>query len=106
MKPTTTKIILEAAYFSPQTIAQTCQKLKTKTESSLRFERGIDQSLIPLAFQKACQLLVTLADAKITYQPVITKQKNRTNPTISLKLDFVTRKIGVSLCLPKSKIGY
>lgn len=98
IKPTTTKIILEAAYFSPQTIAQTCQKLKTKTESSLRFERGIDQSLIPLAFQKACQLLVTLADGKITYQPIITKQKNRTNPTISLNLDFVTRKIGVSLC--------
>ncbi|ABC65251.1 phenylalanyl-tRNA synthetase beta chain [Aster yellows witches'-broom phytoplasma AYWB] len=98
IKPTTTKIILEAAYFSPQTIAQTCQKLKNKTESSLRFERGIDQNLIPLAFQKACQLLVTLANAKITYQPTITKQKIRTNPTISLDLDFITRKIGFSLC--------
>ncbi len=98
IKPTTTKIILEAAYFSPQTIAQTCQKLKTKTESSLRFERGIDQSIIPLAFKKACQLLVTLANAKITYQPTIKKQKIRTNPIISLDLDFITRKIGVFLC--------
>ncbi|WP_024563491.1 phenylalanine--tRNA ligase subunit beta [Candidatus Phytoplasma tritici] len=103
IKPTTTKIILEAAYFSPQTIAQTCQKLKTKTESSLRFERGIDQSLIPLAFQKACQLLVTLTNAKITYQPAITKQKIRTNPIISLDVDFITKKIGVPLCATQIK---
>ncbi|WP_349401748.1 phenylalanyl-tRNA synthetase beta chain [Candidatus Phytoplasma solani] len=96
IKEDTKKIILECAYFKPETIAKTSHKLKIKTMSSLRFEKGIDPSLIPLVLQKACNLLMTLADGKITYQPISQKKEELKLKTIDLSLDFVKEKIGIS----------
>ncbi|MGH8995047.1 MAG: phenylalanine--tRNA ligase subunit beta [Acidimicrobiales bacterium] len=38
----TTRVLLEAAYFDPMTIARTSKRLKLRTEASARFERGTD----------------------------------------------------------------
>ncbi|MBP5835720.1 phenylalanine--tRNA ligase subunit beta [Candidatus Phytoplasma meliae] len=99
----TKSIILEAAYFIPETIIKTTQKLKIKTESSLRFERGIDPNLIPLALQKACSLLISLADAKITSQPVQQKKQELKAKPITLHLDYVQQKTGISFSLSQIK---
>ena len=40
----TTRVLLESAYFTPQSIAQTGQKLMIASDSRQRFERGIDPS--------------------------------------------------------------
>ena len=40
--PTTTRVLLEVAYFVPMAIARTSKRLGLRTEASARFERGCD----------------------------------------------------------------
>lgn len=61
----TTKVLLEAAYFEPKRIAKTSKRLNLKSDASLRFERGIDDTRVQLGMDLATKLLVELADARV-----------------------------------------
>ncbi|HTX64049.1 MAG TPA: phenylalanine--tRNA ligase subunit beta, partial [Acidimicrobiales bacterium] len=53
----TTRVLLEAAYFSPMAIARTSKRLGLRTEASARFERGCDPWGIDRAADRFCELL-------------------------------------------------
>jgi phenylalanyl-tRNA synthetase beta chain len=53
----TTRLLLEAAYFSPMAIARTSKRLGLRTEASARFERGCDPWGIDRAVARFCELL-------------------------------------------------
>jgi phenylalanyl-tRNA synthetase beta chain len=57
IKDTTTRVLLEAAYFSPMAIARTSKRLGLRTEASARFERGCDPWGIDRAVDRFCELL-------------------------------------------------
>ena len=40
----TNSVLLESAYFDPAAISKTSRKINLKSESSLRFEKGIDMN--------------------------------------------------------------
>ena len=61
----TKNIFLEAAYFDPVSIRKTSKKEGLNTDSSFRFERGIDPNYTILALKKACELFKELANATI-----------------------------------------
>ena len=46
---TTTRVLLEAAYFAPMAVARTSKRLGLRTEASARFERGCDPAGIERA---------------------------------------------------------
>jgi phenylalanyl-tRNA synthetase beta chain len=54
---TTSRVLLEAAYFVPMAIARTAKRLALRTEASARFERGCDPAGIDRAAARFCQLL-------------------------------------------------
>ena len=54
---TTTRVALEAAYFSPMAIARTSKRLGLRTEASARFERGCDPWGIDRAADRFCELV-------------------------------------------------
>ena len=54
----TSRVLLEAAYFSPMAIASTSKRLGLRTEASVRFERGCDPEGIERAVARFCQLVV------------------------------------------------
>jgi phenylalanyl-tRNA synthetase beta chain len=54
----TTRILLECAYFEPTTVRRTSKKLGLHTESSHRFERGIDPGATRTNAAYAIQLLL------------------------------------------------
>lgn len=58
---TTTSILLESAFFKPAAIRKTSKRLGLHTESSHRFERGIDIDNVTRALDKAASLIVELA---------------------------------------------
>lgn len=62
---TTKNIFLEAAYFQPVSIRKTSKKEGLNTDSSFRFERGIDPNITILALKKAGQLFQELTQGKI-----------------------------------------
>ncbi len=54
---TTIDIVIEAAYFNPTSIRQTARHLGLSTDSSYRFERGIDPAGVSYALIRALQLI-------------------------------------------------
>ena len=54
---TTTRVLLETAYFDPMAIARTSKRLGLRTEASARFERGCD----PWAIDRAARPLLRAA---------------------------------------------
>jgi phenylalanyl-tRNA synthetase beta chain len=58
---TTTAILLESAFFKPAAIRKTSKRLGLHTESSHRFERGIDIDGVGRALDRAACLIVELA---------------------------------------------
>jgi phenylalanyl-tRNA synthetase beta chain len=62
---TTQNILLEAASFDPISIRVASKKIGLRTDSSLRFEKGIDISLIPECLDEAATMIASLSGGKI-----------------------------------------
>jgi phenylalanyl-tRNA synthetase beta chain len=60
----TTTVLLEAATFNGPSVRRTAQRLKMRTEASLRFEKGLSAELPLLAARRAVQLMVELAGGR------------------------------------------
>lgn len=61
----TKNILLESAYFEPQNIRITSKKLNIQTESSYRFERGMNRNQLLYSLNRATNLIVELAGGEI-----------------------------------------
>lgn len=61
----TKDVIIESAYFNPKSIRRTSKKLGLSTESSYRFERGVDYKNTLVAANRAAQLIAELAGGEI-----------------------------------------
>ncbi|HEY0043111.1 MAG TPA: phenylalanine--tRNA ligase subunit beta [Allosphingosinicella sp.] len=59
--PETTDILIECAYFDPEHIARTGQKLALTSDARSRFERGVDPAFLDTGLAVATQLAVDLA---------------------------------------------
>ena len=57
----TTRILLESAHFAPEAITGRARRLKLHTESSRRFERGVDPRLPLQATHRATELILKYA---------------------------------------------
>lgn len=57
----TTRVLLECAYFDPTTVRKSSKRHALHTDSSHRFERGIDAGATRLHLERATQLLVSVA---------------------------------------------
>ncbi|HIJ89662.1 MAG: phenylalanine--tRNA ligase subunit beta [Desulfobulbaceae bacterium] len=61
----TCDILLESACFSAIGIRRTAGRLNMSTESSYRFERGVDPQGVPKAMERAVQLMAALGSGEI-----------------------------------------
>jgi phenylalanyl-tRNA synthetase beta chain len=61
----TTNVLLESAYFTPQVVRRTARQFGIDTESSYRFERGVDVENVLIASNRACQLIQELTGGKL-----------------------------------------
>jgi phenylalanyl-tRNA synthetase beta chain len=66
----TTEILLEAAYFERMGIARTSKRLRLRSESSARFERGIDPNGVGDHAERAMQLFAEVAAARVAKEAV------------------------------------
>jgi len=53
----TATILIEAASFSPDSVRKTSKKLGLRTESSMRFEKGVPAELSRVAVDRVCKLI-------------------------------------------------
>ncbi len=67
---TTTDLVLECAYFQPTRIRRTRRALGLSSESSYRFERGIDMLAMPDALGRAIDLIRAVAGGEVREAPI------------------------------------
>jgi phenylalanyl-tRNA synthetase beta chain len=60
----TTDVLIECAYFDPNTIRRTSARLKLMSESSYRFERGTDPGVLPEVAARAATMMVDLGGGR------------------------------------------
>lgn len=61
----TKNILLESAYFDPSTVRKTSRKTGLKSESSYRFERGVDPNGVTRALDRAAALIAELSGGQV-----------------------------------------
>jgi len=91
----TTKILLESAFFDPLCVRKTSRRLNLLSESSSRFEKGIDPGKLKKAMEFATTLYVKLARGQVVglFSFFDTTSKKPNNVNLSLeKLNSVTGK--------------
>lgn len=93
----TTRVLIESAYFDPTGIRRSSKKLGLRSESSFRFERGIDPEGTVRALDRAAQLMAQVGGGAIAkgridvyprpYQPVnLAIRVERTNRFLGTEL--------------------
>jgi len=90
----TTSIFLESAYFNPISIRKSAKRHGLNTDSSFRFERGIDPNITEYALKRAALLIQDLAGGEITSDVIDIYPKKIENFQVRLSFDNAKRLIG------------
>jgi len=94
----TRHLFLESAWFRPETISSRARSQGLQTDSSQRFERGVDPDLQQRAMERATSLLLGIVGGKPG--PVIEQTARRHLPraaSIALRVDRVERLLGMNV---------
>ncbi|NBC65261.1 MAG: phenylalanine--tRNA ligase subunit beta [Bacteroidetes bacterium] len=93
----TTKILIESAYFNPSSIRKTSKSLALQTDSSYRFERGIDPSIQQKAAWRAAELIAELTGGTIN-QNIVDVHPVKTEPIeVPLRVSRINHLLGTEL---------
>ncbi len=93
----TVNIFLEAAYFNPISIRKTAKALDMRTESSLRFERGIDPNGVIEALNRAAALMQELGEGELTQGYIDVHPDPVREKTIRFRANRINEWLGTSL---------
>ncbi len=100
----TTELFLESAFFSPDTIAGQARQYGLHTDSSHRFERGVDFSLASQAMERATQLLLDIVGGSAgSVIKVVNNEKLPDRAPVELRQSRIKRLLGVEI--PSKKIS-
>lgn len=93
----TTDIFLESAFFNPRHMAGVARRYGLCTDSSQRFERGVDPSIQLRALERASELLLSIVGGKAG--PVTRAEQPGMQAPVSISFDsaLVERLTGVSI---------
>ncbi len=93
----TTKILLEDAYFNPVSVRNTSRRLALPSESSFRFERIVDIEMIDWASQRTAQLITQLAGGKVAAGLVDIYPGKNQPKTVILRLSRLRKLLGIEI---------
>ncbi|EEF26370.1 phenylalanyl-tRNA synthetase beta chain, putative, partial [Ricinus communis] len=96
----TTDVFLESAYFSPNAIAGRARRLGLSTDSSYRFERGVDFAATRQCLERATQLILDICGGDAG---AITEQSAQlpTRHAVGLRLNKAVDVLGIPLTQDK-----
>ena len=94
----TKNILLESAYFDPILIRRTSRKLGLSTDSSYRFERGVDFPMVEQGAARALEMILDHAGGNIVqHNKAIAQAKKSSGKTIGLKHKEVESFLGANV---------
>lgn len=97
IESTTTSILLESAFFKPAAIRKTSKRLGLHTESSHRFERGIDIDGVGRALDRAASLIVELSGGVLAKGAIDVYPGKGDRASIMFRPEKANELIGINL---------
>lgn len=84
---TTTSIIIESANFDAISVRKTAQRLSSRTDAAMRFEKGLDPNLCSIALNKVVEI-IKKSQSKIGLNYEIVSEGHFKNEEKSIKLNL------------------
>ncbi len=94
---TTTDLVLESAFFKPTGIRWTSKKLGLSSDSSYRFERGVDPRGVLSAARRAIDLILDTAGGKVVGPLFNVGSEPVTETAIEVTPDFLRARAGYDI---------
>ncbi|WP_088103767.1 phenylalanine--tRNA ligase subunit beta [Halalkalibacter urbisdiaboli] len=93
----TTTILLEAAYFQSSTVRKASRDLGLRSDSSTRYEKGIDPKRVKAAAERAASLIAELTGGTIVSGVVEDDTLAIEEPDVHISLSRLNERLGMSL---------
>ncbi|MCC6335356.1 MAG: phenylalanine--tRNA ligase subunit beta [Myxococcales bacterium] len=91
----TTRVLLECATFQPKTVRRSSKRHALKTESSHRFERGTDVSVVPEVIDRAAALIAELGGGTVLAGRVDAYPEVKQPKVVTLRSQRLNELLGV-----------
>ena len=101
----TKDVFLEAAFFNPTVVRKQAKRLGISSDSSYRFERGVDFELQNFASDYACSLIAELAGGKVSEQKLefISPEHLPKRSAVPLREERIEKLLGIKVPLEQAK---
>lgn len=99
----TTTILLEAAYFAPAVVRQASKDHGLRSESSSRFEKGVDPNRVERAGKRACELLAEYAGGTVLDGVVRFDELDKSEKQVTIETDRINARLGTEISAGKSQ---
>jgi phenylalanyl-tRNA synthetase beta chain len=100
--PDTSSVLLESAIFKPSRIRMSSKKLGLSSESSYRFERGVDINMTEWASRRAASFMSELASGKIARGVIDVYQKQHNEKQVQCRFQYINDLLGT--VVPQTKV--
>lgn len=100
--PDTQTIVFESAMFDGASVRLTSRRLGLRSESSSRFEKGLDAAGCRRALDRACELVELLGAGEVCEGVVDVDHSDKTPFTLALEPEWISRFLGISV--PQSEM--
>jgi len=94
---TTTDILLESAEFDPLSIRNTARRLNLHSDSSYRFERGLDPESTDWASRRACAVILEIAGGELAHGVIDVGRKPAAREPVRLRFAQLARVLGIDV---------
>ena len=97
-------VLLESAFFAPNSIRGKARKFGIQTDASQRFERGVDFNLQLKALEMASTLIIKYLGGSCTkIKEIVSNSYLPKQKKINLSINFLNEKLGTQLSINKAK---
>jgi phenylalanyl-tRNA synthetase beta chain len=93
----TSDLLIESARFDPVSIRNTARKLNLHSDSSYRFERGVDPQGVDWASRRACELILDLAGGELAAGLIDVGGAPAARGPITLRFGQLKRVLGIDV---------
>ncbi len=97
IQDTTKAVLFECANFLRGSVRRTARKLGLRTESSSRYEKGLDPNMVITALNRACQLVEELGAGEVVHGMIDVDNSDHTPTVIPFRPDRIRAFIGADI---------
>jgi len=93
----TTRVLLESAYFNPVSVRKSAKRHGLSTDASFRFERQVDPNMIKVAAERAAELICEWSGATVTGAVELGETGAANGYPVELEWEMLDKMIGSKL---------